>query len=197
MIDLSLCPQDQPLRIIIGAGEQRWGGWTPTQGHDLNLLKEEDWSASFADRHPDSLLCEHVFEHLSLEEGKEAAKRCYRYLRPGGRMRAAVPDKHFRNEDYQRLAQVGGPGPPDHPAASHRIVYDYVTFRHVFEEAGFVVTLLEYCDEEGVFHHREWDIGDGPIYRSWKMDHRNADGELNNVSIILDAIKPLENGTHP
>ena len=35
-----------------------------------------------------------------------------------------------------------------------KIVYDYKTLCAAFEKAGFVVDLLEYCDENGTFHYK-------------------------------------------
>ncbi|MFC4969903.1 hypothetical protein ACFPES_20125 [Paenibacillus sp. GCM10023248] len=60
--------------------------------------------------------------------------------------------KDFIFKSWSAAVQVGGPGPVDHPAATHKIVYDAKTFVEVFEKAGFEVSLLEYCDEEGDFH---------------------------------------------
>lgn len=40
----------------------------------------------------DAFLAEHVWEHLSLEDAHRATRNCYRFLRPGGRLRLAVPD---------------------------------------------------------------------------------------------------------
>ena len=86
--------------------------------------------------------------------------------------------------------QVGGPGPADHPAADHRIVYAAHLFRAVFEEAGFEVELLEYCDGPGRSHAHGRDITTGPIDRPLRLDHRNRDGKLGSASIILEARKP-------
>ena len=72
-------------------------------------------------------------------------------------IRCAVPDGYFQNEAYQNLIKVGGPGPADHPAASHKMVYNYKTLSQVFEFAGFDVQLLEYVDETG--RHRDGRIG--------------------------------------
>lgn len=119
----------------------------------------------------------------------EAAKICFDYLRPGGNIRCAVPDGYFRNEWYQNIVQVDGPGPKDHPAASHKIVHNYKTLSKLFNEAGFAVKLLEYCDEAGQFHYNEWDPEEGFIYRSYRYDHRNNNGELGFVSLIIDAVK--------
>lgn len=107
-------------------------------------------------------------------------------------IRCAVPDGFFPDEDYQTGVQVGGPGPKNHPAVSHKIVHNYKTISSMFEKAGFNVSLLEYCDEKGEFHYNEWDENQGFIYRSKRFDHRNKDGNLGFVSLIVDVIKPLE-----
>ena len=190
MVDITNIPEDHPLKIIIGAGEQRWEGWIPTQGKDLNLLVRKDWEDTFHSREADAFLCEHVWEHLTLEEAYQAAQLCYEYLKSGGFLRCAVPDGNFPDPEYQRLAQVGGPGPKDHPAASHKVLYTYKTFVPVFEQAGFKIDLLEYCDETGRFHYNQWNLDAGPIYRSLMLDHRNRDGKIGCVSLIIDAIKP-------
>jgi predicted SAM-dependent methyltransferase len=61
----------------------------------------------------------------------------------------------------------------------------------VFESAGFEVDLLEYCDELGNFHGKDWNSEDGFIYRSKRFDHRNTNGEIRMMSLIIDAQKPL------
>ncbi len=180
----------EPLRVIIGAGAQTWPGWISTQRDQLDLTDRASFKRYFGDRRADALLCEHVWEHLTPEQGREAARLCLDFLKPGGWLRCAVPDANFPDEVYQRTVQVGGPGPADHPAADHQIVYDAPTFRAVFEDAGFEVDLLEYCDDAGRFHYHGWDVSTGPVYRSLLLDHRNRDGHLGFVSLILDARKP-------
>lgn len=191
MLDLSAIPLDQPLKIIIGAGVQRYEGWIATQKDDLDLLQSEDWALCFGERRVDALLCEHVWEHLTENEGRQAARICYDFLKPDGYLRCAVPDANFPDEEYQRMVQVGGPGPADHPAADHKIVYDYLRFVDVFRSAGFDVDLLEYCDESGRFHYNQWNPDDGPIYRSLRSDHRNRGPIPGFISLIVDARKPL------
>lgn len=189
-LDFAAIPEHQPLRVIIGAGTQRWDGWIPTQREDLDLRDRGSWERAFGNRLADALLCEHVWEHLTEAEGRAAARVCFEFLRPGGFMRCAVPDRNFPDAAYQTAVQVGGPGPPDHPAADHRIVYDQHLFADVFTRAGFEVDLLEYCDDEGRLHYRQWDLASGPIYRSLLMDHRNRDGRIGFASLILDARRP-------
>ena len=177
------------MKVIIGAGEQRWNEWIATQGEELNLLDEDSWALFFGDEKADTFLCEHVFEHLTVEEGKQAAKTIFRFLNPGGFIRVAVPDRFFPNEEYQRIVQIGGPGSRDHPAAGHKVVYAYNELFEVFQSAGFSVRLLEYHDENGEFHVFDWNIDEAPIYRSSKLDHRNQDGKIGFASIILDAYR--------
>lgn len=178
-------------RIVIGAGRTRFRGWTSTQEDALNVLHRSDFEKQFDENSLDAILAEHVWEHMTREEGVLAAQNCFAFLKPGGYLRAAVPDRNFRNADYQALVQVGGPGPKDHPAYTHKIVYDYQTFRAVFEAAGFLVELLEYCDEQGDFHYVHWNDADGYIGRSLFHDTRNSLEKLVMPSIIIDAKKPL------
>lgn len=137
-----------------------------------------------------AFLAEHVWEHMTIEEGVTASKNCYKYLCDGGYMRIAVPDKNLRNEWYQNMVKVGGNGDPSHPSYSHKILYDYKTISKVFEKAGFEVELLEYCDESGNFHYKYWNKENGKIGRSFRFDTRNSNESLGMVSIILDAKKP-------
>jgi predicted SAM-dependent methyltransferase len=191
MLNISQIPLTEPLRIIIGAGEQHWDGWIPAQRNDLDLLRPKDWEMIFRARPADAFLCEHVWEHLTELEGRKAAQLCFKYLKPGGYLRCAVPDGNFPNPEYQKKIQVGGPGPKEHPAADHKIVYGYQLFADIFTSAGFKIDLLEYCDEQGRFHYHQWSWEDGPIYRSLLLDQRNREGKINSVSLILDAKKRI------
>ena len=183
MINVSAVPSTELLRVIIGAGEQTWPGWIAPHQEQLDLLNRGDWQHSFANRLPDRLLCEHVWEHLTEAEGRDAAKTCFDYLAQGGNLRIAVPDANFRDDAYQRLVAVGQLG--------HQIVYDYRLLTDVFAGAGFQVDLLEYCDDNGRFHYNDGKPEDGPIYRSLRTDHRNREVRLGFVSLILDAHKPI------
>ncbi len=178
------------MRVVIGAGKTAYDGWIATQETELNLLNTGDFERLFAAEKPTAFLAEHVWEHMNFEDGCRAAKNCFDHLADGGYLRAAVPDKNFRNEWYQNMVKVGGNGDPNHPAFTHKIVYDYRTFARVFTQAGFEVELLEWCDETGRFHYKYWNENDGRIGRSLRFDTRNCDGKLGMVSIILDAKKP-------
>lgn len=178
------------LKVVIGAGAfNNNPGWIQTQEDELNLLDESTWENRFEHNSISAILAEHVWEHLTFEEGVEAAKICFKFLKSSGHIRCAVPDAFFLDANYQNIVKVGGPGPKDHPAASHKIVHNYKSLTQMFETAGFEVTLLEYCDESGTFYYSEWDANDGVIYRSKKYDARNQGDQLGFPSLIVDAVK--------
>ena len=180
------------MKVVLGAGNTSYDGWISTQETELNLLKPADFERMFSKEKPKAFLAEHVWEHMTLEEGYLAAKNCFSYLADGGYMRVAVPDKNFRNEWYQNMVKVGGNGDVNHPAFTHKIVYDYRLLSQVFLSAGFEVELLEWCDETGQFHYKYWNEADGKIGRSLRFDTRNENGKIGMVSIILDAKKPAQ-----
>lgn len=181
--------QDE-IKVVVGAGVfNNNPGWIQTQEDELNLLDKATWEERFEYNSISVILAEHVWEHLTFEEGVRAAGICCKFLKPTGHIRCGVPDAFFRDEAYQNIVQIGGPGPKDHPAASHKIVHNYKTLTKMFESAGFEVVLLEYCDENGQFYYKEWDANDGVIFRSKKYDSRNKGDKLGFPSLIVDAIK--------
>ncbi|PAD34152.1 class I SAM-dependent methyltransferase [Terribacillus saccharophilus] len=178
------------IRVVIGAGPYvNNPNWIHTQEEELNLLDEKTWQSRFGKGSIKAILAEHVWEHLTYEEGLEAAKICLCYLQSSGYIRCAVPDGYFPDEAYQNIVKVGGPGPEEHSAASHKIVYNYKSLTKMFEAAGFKVKLLEYFDEEGNFHLNAWEGADGFIFRSKKYDPRNQGEKIVAPSLIIDAIK--------
>ncbi|MBS4193583.1 class I SAM-dependent methyltransferase [Lederbergia citri] len=178
------------IKIVVGAGEYNNNpGWIHTQENELNLLDNSTWEKRYEKNSVTAIVAEHVWEHLTYEEGIEAANICYTYLKSSGYIRCAVPDGFFPDETYQNVVKVGGPGPKDHPAASHKIVYNYKSLSDMFRTAGFEVKLLEYHDEEGNFHYNQWDEKKGFIFRSKYHDPRNKGDNFVSPSIIVDAIK--------
>ena len=172
----------EKLKIIIGAAEKHYKDWISAEKYFFNIILEKDWHKFFSKRLIDALLAEHVWEHLTLEEGKLAAKLCFKYLNEGGYIRLAVPDGLFPDEQYIQRVMTG--------VDDHKVLYTYKTFTNIFEEAGFQVDLLEYFDEKGNFHFKEWYPVDGMIKRSKRFDPRNQNC-LEYTSIIIDAIKPI------
>jgi predicted SAM-dependent methyltransferase len=77
-------------RIVIGAGSRFDPGWIPTQQEFLDVTDPTQWEAYFEPNSVEAMLAEHVWEHLTLEDGLAAARACFRYLGPGGTLRIAV-----------------------------------------------------------------------------------------------------------
>lgn len=179
--DLRRKLRSRPLRIVIGASGVFEGGWIPTDADQIDLLNRQSWSR-LEPSSIDVLLAEHVWEHLTIEEGRLAAANCFHYLKPGGYIRAAVPDGLFPDREFQNYIRVGGPAGGNRDPG-HKVVYTYSLLRDIFNSAGFSTTLLEYHDEAGAFHGSNWDPADGMIHRSKRFDSRGA------ISIVLDARK--------
>lgn len=176
----------RPLKLVVGASGIYDTGWVPSDVNYLDLLNAGHWKRYFREESIDAVLAEHVWEHLTIEDGQEAAERCFKYLRRGGYLRVAVPDGFHPDEKYLAHVKPGGIGPG---ADDHKVLYNHVTFSRVFEQAGFQVRLLEYFDANGQFHDADWNPADGKINRSKRFDERNCGGTLNYTSIILDACK--------
>jgi predicted SAM-dependent methyltransferase len=71
----------------------RWGnGWITLPIQVLDVTDEEDFDELLPENGVDTLVAEHIWEHLTLDEAIVAAMNCYKYLKPGGVLRLAVPD---------------------------------------------------------------------------------------------------------
>jgi predicted SAM-dependent methyltransferase len=128
-----------------------------------------------------------VWEHLTPEAARTGAENCFEFLKPGGRLRIAVPDGFHPDPSYIEWVRPGGTGPG---CDDHYHLFHHRSLSEILRNAGFEVQLLEYWDEKGRFHQSDWSREDGPIRRCAKDDPRNADGKLNYTSLIIDAIKP-------
>jgi predicted SAM-dependent methyltransferase len=181
--------QATPRRIVIGASGTFQDGWVQTDAHELNLLDPDTWSRYLEPDSVDALLAEHVWEHLTVAEGRIGAQVCYAHLKPGGYIRVAVPDGLHPDPEYREY--IGVNGVAGGGMGGHKVVYTYRLLQEVFEGVGFITKLLEYHDEAGQLHLREWSPADGMIRRSSKYDSGGA------VSIILDAMKQHESSAAP
>jgi predicted SAM-dependent methyltransferase len=176
----------EQIRIIVGSGDGSQRGWIPTNIYQLDLVDSSTWNRYFSENSINAILGEHVLEHLTAKEAQIAAENCFFYLRTGGYIRVAVPDGFKPSIDYINAVKPGGDGLG---SEDHKVLYNYISLTKIFVEAGFVVNLLEYYDEEGQFHYKDWNSEDGHIFRSYRYDERNRDGCLNYTSLILDAWK--------
>tara|TARA_Y100000816_G_C26092888_1_gene577845 strand:- start:1558 stop:2226 length:669 start_codon:yes stop_codon:yes gene_type:complete len=182
----SIIKNNKDLKIIIGAADTAYPGWISTNIYSIDLLNSKSFDKYFNSIKINNILAEHVFEHLTYEEGIVAAKNCYDYMAVDGRMRVAVPDGYFPSQEYIEYVKPGGVGPG---CDDHKVLYNYKLLSEVFKTANFKVSLLEYFDENHQFHKIDWSDDLGLIKRSLKYDERNKDDKIKYTSIILDAIK--------
>lgn len=175
------------LKINVGsAGINSSPDWLATDIDILDVTKATNWFNILFYLRVDNIMAEHVWEHLSIKDTRRANKNCFRFLRNGGKLRIAVPDGFNPDPKYIEYVKPGGNGAG---AEDHKILYNYKIMKSYLEEVGFKVELLEYWDEDGLFHFKEWDNNDGHIIRSKRYDRRNQQGKLNYTSLIVDAIK--------
>lgn len=175
------------LRIIVGAASTQQAGWISTNYPVLDLTIDRTFAVLFDSGSVSNILVEHVWEHLSLEDGAKASRNCYVYLKQGGLLRIAVPDGFHPDADYIAQVKPGGYGPG---ADDHKVLYNYQTLSALLENAGYKIKLLEWFDEQGKFHHENWDVEGGFIKRSTRFDPRNSANPTAYTSLIIDASKP-------
>lgn len=175
------------LKIIIGSAASKQDGWISTNYPLLDLTDHKTFAALFDSGSISNFLAEHVWEHLSLENGAKACHNCFVFLKKGGVLRIAVPDGFHPDADYIAKVKPGGYGPG---ADDHKVLYNYRTLSALLENEGFKTSLLEWFDEQGNFHHTEWDATDGFVMRSTRFDQRNKTNPTAYTSLIIDASKP-------
>lgn len=151
-------------RLQIGTGPSNYPGWLNT---DIVPAKGQaflDASKRFPlpDRSFRYVYSEHVFEHLTYEDGFLMLRECHRILTPGGKLRIATPNlrrlvalfgqgqpsdvQAFIQDRVERLKTDGWPHTVS-PACiilnvymrgmGHLFVYDPDALRELFERAGF------------------------------------------------------------
>jgi len=178
-----LASTTRPLKVVLGAGPTRFPGWLQTDKEILDVTLPADWRALFEPGSIDTLLSEHMLEHLSAADAQTAIAECYRYLKPGGLFRIAVPDGYRRDPDYVEEASP--------PKDGHQVLYNVDTLSTLLQSAGFATTPLEYFDAEEQFHAVPWDENEGLIQRSARFDTQKSfqRGDLFYTSVIIDARK--------
>lgn len=174
------------IRVIVGAGGTSYDGWISTDYPALDVVDEESWFRLFEPEQIDALLAEHVFEHLTDDQIAAAFSNSYKFLRSGGHLRIAVPDGYHPDTSYIEMVKPGGRGSG---AEDHKQLFNYQTLSSQLGKVGFLVRLLEWFDEEGSFHFRDWADQGGFVSRSSRNDERNLVRPLAYTSLILDAYK--------
>lgn len=174
------------INVIIGSENTKLINWISTEQSFLDLTNKNHWEKYFKHNSISAIFAEHVWEHLTPEDAKTALENCYYYLKPKGCIRIAIPDGFHPNQNYIDLVKVNGTGLGAH---DHKVLYNYKSISEILTTIGYQVELLEYFDETGQFHFKNWNDDRGHVYRSSRYDKRNSNGQLNYTSLIIDGIK--------
>jgi predicted SAM-dependent methyltransferase/GT2 family glycosyltransferase len=189
-LQLSAAARGRALKIIVGANGTSVPGWLSTDYPCVDVTDTRTLRRLFGLGRVSAILAEHVWEHLSNEQARLAARNCYALLRPGAYVRVAVPDGNHPDPIYIDRVRPGGCGPG---ANDHKVLYNLDTLSEVFRSAGFRVEPLEWFDTSGRFCSSDWDPRDGHIQRSARFDPRNRERAYAYTSVVIDALKPLTN----
>lgn len=149
------------LKIIVGAGDTWQPGWISLNEEELDITDAAQWAELFEPDSIDVIFAEHVWEHLTWEEGMVAARLCYLYLKRGGVLRIAVPDGLHRDDRYRAWVMPGTGFNGD----DHKVLYDYRSLTALMRGAGFRAVVRECFDERGALHSTVIDDGYGLVSR--------------------------------
>ena len=159
------------VRLNIGAGDVRLDGYTPVD----RRVGKEAYPLDWPDGSVDEIRASHILEHFSHTETQSVLADWARTLKPGGKLRLAVPDfdkivDYYRNGQGTELPiegylMGGHTDDNDH----HQAIFNEDKARALLEGAGLKV-------------QGRWT--------SEVQDCASLD-----VSLNLEAIKPSDNGT--
>lgn len=177
-------PENNMTKLHVGCGRKQYRTWINTNKDTLDITDENSWIKNNIQYNSvNRILAEHVFEHLNDKDRISTINNFKKFIHTDGLIRIAVPDGYHPNSDYIKRVDVGGPGASAH---DHKFLYNHKTLIQLFELNGFKGDLLEYFDENGQFHFKEWSVEDGFIKRSSRYDRRNKNHKLTYTSLIID-----------
>lgn len=132
-----------PIKLNIGAGSTQIDGWIPIDrklGHEALPLpakvNNNGQEVALDDNSVDEIRASHILEHFSFADARRALADWVRVLKPGGRIRLAVPDidKVLASADSRRLFWLmGGQTDADD---FHRSAFDESRLRAFMEDVG-------------------------------------------------------------
>lgn len=155
--------QQEPIRLNIGAGDVRIEGFTPID----RKLGSEAFPLPYADNSVDEIRASHILEHFSFGDVEKALDEWVRVLKPGGKLRVAVPDIDkvlAAKADPNRLFYLMGG--QMHADDFHRSAFDEDRLRKTLAQAGLQ------------------DI------RPWHSP--NTDSAAHPISLNLEGVKPSQ-----
>lgn len=136
--ELEQVPDDGKVRLNLGAGFKPMPGFISVD----RKIGTEVYPLAWPDASVDELYASHILEHFPFKDLVPVVREWVRVLKPGGRLRVAVPDfnkiiEMYRTGDSSPAASylMGGQNNPDD---FHRSVFDEMGLRSLMRAAGLV-----------------------------------------------------------
>jgi predicted SAM-dependent methyltransferase len=180
----------EKIKIIVGAAETYQQGWYSTNQQWLDITKRSDWDNVFlGKRLITHVVAEHVFEHLTYDECRQALANMSAYMVDGARIRIAVPDGYHPDPIYQAYVGIGGIGDG---AADHKQLLDVDGLNSLLRESGFEPKMIEGYDSTRRLVLEPYSPNDGFICRS-RANPSGGNAIRNYIdrytSLIVDGVK--------
>lgn len=141
----------RPLRLHLGSATRRIPGWVNVDflrpGRRLDLYWDLRRPLPYPTGSVDAVFAEHLFEHLTFDEGVRLLRECRRVLQSGGTLRVGVPDLDRYVASYLGRDELFDRLRPERLTRAlalgevfflygHRCMYDFETLRLALERAG-------------------------------------------------------------
>lgn len=175
--------QNKKINLIIGGSGTNYPGWFSTDYYTLDVTNFKHFKRLFSRKKINKILAEHILEHLTVEDINAMINNVKQFASKDLIIRIAVPDGFHADQEYIDNVKPNGKGVG---AFDHKNLFNYQSLSSIFEEGGFKTHLVEYWDEKGDFHKGYENDENGYIHRSFINDSRNADGQPNYTSLIID-----------
>ena len=186
-----LVTSGEKLQIIVGANNVKISQWISFDQNQLDITMASHWALYFKISTIDNILAEHVWEHLTPLQASSATELCFYFLKQGARLRIAVPDLYHISGYYCDLVSAKGSMVNVH---NHQVDYNYKNLNNLLISHGFKTELLDWWDENGIFHSKYVDDEHGHIKRSFNnwpnYDNRFCDRD--EYEKLLDGVPPAK-----
>lgn len=177
------------LFVIVGSGGTKYKGWLSTDKDFIDITNRNIFLKLLKNKKMSKVLAEHVFEHLSQTDLKNALDNIYEFMEIGGILRVAVPDGFHKDKKYIDAVKPSGNGVG---ADDHKHLFTYQSLGNILKGIGFDINMIEYWDENKNFHSCYQNDENGVIQRAYINDSRNFAGMFNYTSLIVDAVKKYD-----